>query len=107
MSDRVEKYSQFGLRRWKSSLTIPIELFEDKGYIEHIKKELKERCVKEYVENIEDSFEYSSSFDKTSRTGTISIELEDLFKLKENNKFLRKQIYELIDEISFLKAMEK
>jgi hypothetical protein len=91
-----------GARRWKTSIEIPIELASDDDYIEHLKLELKERCVKEYVRNTEDSFRYSISTDRTSPIATVKMEIEDLFGLKDQNKKLHRELRELVDKYKAL-----
>lgn len=109
MSDmKVKKYKTWhGKKMWKISILIPLEMTQDAEYIKHLKKQLKERCIKEYIDNVEGSFEYRISSDRVSREAELSMELEDLFSLKERNKRLRQEIRELVDDFIAYKNMNK
>lgn len=85
-----------GQRRWRSSMTVPIERVKDTQFIEHIKIQLKETCVKKYIDSIDDSFEYDISTNKISRVAEIKITMEDLFGLKKQNKKLNRELSELV-----------
>lgn len=101
MIDLKKFGGQFGVKRWEVSVNVPIELFEDERYIEHLKNQLKERCVREYIENVEDSFVYRKITNRLDKTFTLSVTLEDLFELKEENKRLRRDITELMDQLNY------
>ena len=91
-----------GAKRWETTIEIPIELVADDDYIAHLKLELKERCVKEYIRNTEDSFNYSIYTDRSSPFATLKIELEDLFGFKEQNRKLNRELGELVDKYKAL-----
>lgn len=91
-----------GARRWETSIEIPIELANDDDYIEHLKLELKERCVKEYVAIVDESFKYGIYTDRVSMMATVKMEIENLFGLKDENKKLKRELSELVDKYKAL-----
>lgn len=97
MSEEIKRLEYFNEKRWKTSTMIPIERVEDKDFLKYIKSQLKERCVREYVENVEDAFEYRISTNKLGREAEVSIIIEDLFHLKDKNKKLKKDLSGVID----------
>ena len=101
--DLVRKYSTInGHKKWSSSITIPLEVARDDEYVSHLKRELKERCIKEYINNVPDSFEYRISTNRVEPIAVLTLELEDLFELKNGNKNLRNQLIEMIDRYKIL-----
>lgn len=102
MSSEVQKLQWFGKKYWKTEIRIPIEEANDEKFVEHLKKELLVRCVKEYVENTEDTFQFRVYTNRAEPFATISVEMEDLFKLRERNRSLQKEILELVDKYKLL-----
>jgi hypothetical protein len=104
---RVHKYSQFGVKKWETRISIPIELYEDKDYLKHVKNELKERCIKEYISEVEDSFEYFVNTFIHERRVELSVKMDDLFDLKERNNRLRRELHELYNDYKVLKTSKE
>lgn len=100
---KVEKFTQFGERRWITSIRIPIEVSQDKGYIKNISEQLLERCIKEYIQNAGDCYEMRRHVYKNTREVELTIELEDLLNLREYNRSLHKQLVEMVDEVRIYK----
>ena len=97
--DIIRRYiTANGIKKWSSSLTVPSEMIVDEDYLAHLKRELKERCVREYVESIDDSFKYRISRDRIRREFTISIEIDDMFDIKSKNEKLHRELTELVDK---------
>lgn len=94
----MEKYKEInGRRKWSSSLTVPSFALLDKSDVDRLKRQLKIRCIEEYVDNVEDSFVYNISSDKITRTSVITITMDDLFSIKNHNKKLSRELSELVD----------
>lgn len=86
---------------WKVTTSIPIELINDESFIENEKRKLIEILVKSYVEKVELSdlgFRLDSELRTKPYEFEISMCIDDLFNLKQENNRLRNEMSELVDK---------
>lgn len=106
MVDRYKTYN--GVRRWRVRITIPTSNVANEAYIDHIKRGLKLQCIEQYLDVAKDSFTYHMTTQVgDSNITEMTLEMDDLFSLREENKALSRQVSELIDLVTILKGNQK